>query len=260
MILTVIIENSKIYLGAAEPETGHVIFENAISADLRKTTTEYLLVIRQLLDLHGIQSGSVEGCIISSCVPQLTDVIRRALAGLVRREIMEVAPGLKTGVNIRTDDPSELGADLITAAAAGIRHYGAPLIIVNFGTTTTISFIDEQKAFRGCTIAPGVRLSLESLAGNTAFLPDVAAHRPAHLIGTNTADSMQSGVIIGMAAMIDGMIDRFREETELDAEVVAAGEYAGLVIPYCRHMIMTDEHLLMKGLLAIYNRNRRKIL
>ena len=258
MILTVIIENSKIFIGAAEPDTGRVVFESAISSDLRKTTTEYVLIIRQILDLQSLQRGSFEGCILCSCVPQLTEVIRRALSALIHREIMEVAPGLKTGVNIRTDDPSELGADLITAAAAGIFHYGAPLIIVNFGTTTTISFIDEHKAFRGCTIAPGVRLSLESLAGNTAFLPDVAAHRPQQLIGTNTQDSMQSGVIIGMASMIDGMIDRIREETELDAEVIAAGEYAPLVIPYCRHMIMTDEHLLMKGLITIYNRNRRK--
>ena len=258
MILTVIIENSKIFIGGANQENGRIVFEDSISSDLRKTATEYTIIIRQLLELHGLGGQIFDGGIISSCVPPLTDVIRRVLTNLIHREILEVAPGLKTGVNIRTDDPGELGADLLTAAAAGIRHYGAPLIIVNFGTTTTISYIDEQKAFRGCTITPGVRMSFDGLANNTAFLPEIAAHRPARLIGSNTADSMQSGVIIGMAAMTDGMIDRILEETEQDAEVIASGEYAGLVIPYCRHMIMADEHLLMKGLIAIYNRNSRR--
>ena len=258
MILTVIIENSKIFIGGADQDTGRIIFEDSISSDLRKTTAEYTIIIKQLLELHGMGQQGFDGGIISSCVPPLTDVIRRVLTNMIHREILEVAPGLKTGVNIRTDDPSELGADLLTAAAAGIRHYGAPLILINFGTTTTISVIDEHKAFRGCMITPGIRMSFDGLANNTAFLPDVAAHRPTRLIGSNTADSMQSGVIIGMAAMVDGMIDRIWEETEQDAEIVASGEYAGLVVPYCRHMIMTDEHLLMKGLIAIYNRNNRR--
>ena len=258
MILTVIIENSKIYIGSADPASGRVVFEDSVSADLRRTTAEYTISIRQLLELHGMAGEQFEGGVICSCVPGLTETIRKALTMLTHREILEVAPGLRTGVNIRTDDPGELGADLLTAAAAGITHYGAPLILVHLGTTTTLSVIDEHKAFRGCTIAPGVRISLTSLSSNTAFLPDVATGQPARLIGTNTRDSMQSGVIIGMAAMIDGMIDRIWEEMEQDAEIVASGEYAGLVIPYCRHMIMRDDHLLMRGLLSIYNRNSRR--
>ena len=257
MILTFLIENSKIFAGCAEAESNRIIFEDTLSADLRKTPAEYAIILKELLELHGINRQKIRGGIISSCVPQLSETIRSAATSLFHKEFLEVGPGMKTGVNIRIDDPGELGADLLVAAAAGIKEYGAPLVIINLGTATTISVIDKDRSFRGGLIAPGIRLSLESLSSHTAFLPEVAVRKPGKLIGTTSAESMQSGVITGSAAMIDGLVDRIREEMEQEVELVATGEYAGLVVPGCRHMIQMDVHLMMKGLMLLYHRNKR---
>ena len=258
MILIVEAENSDILLGCADELTGRIRFENRISADLKRTAVEYSILIKQILELNGINAADITGGIIASCVPGLTDTLKSAMAKLLHIGVLEVGPGIKTGVDIRIDDPGELGADLIAAAAAGIAEYGAPLVIINLCTLTTLSVIDEKKHFIGAVFQPGLRLSAEAIGQRTANLPDIAIRRSEKLIGTNTVESIQSGIINGCSASIDGLLDRIEHELDHPELLpVITGEHAQIVAAGCRHHMLVDGHLIIKGLISIYNKNKR---
>ncbi|MCR4617073.1 MAG: type III pantothenate kinase [Lachnospiraceae bacterium] len=258
MILTVDVGNTNIVIGCAEPGSRKIIFEERLYTDRHKSDTEYATSAKSILDLYNISPNDLEGGILSSSVPPVTEPIRRGLEKLLGKKIFEVGPGIKTGVDIKLDDPSSLGADLLVGAVAGISYYGAPLIIIDMGTATTISVINDDKRFMGGMIIPGIEVSLAGLARRAAHLPEVAIKKPAKLISGGTVGAMQSGSIYGHASCIDGMIDRIWDELGYKTAVIATGGFAGSVIPCCKHDITVDDSLLIKGLTVLYEKNSKR--
>lgn len=257
MILTVDVGNTNIVFGCTKPENYELVFEERLVTDLRKTAIEYAITFKTILDLYNIKPEDIEGGILSSSVPPVTAQIKRGIERLLGKNIIEVTPGIRTGVDIKLDDPSQLGPDLLVAAVAGLAQYGAPLILIDMGTATTISVINNQKRFLGGMIIPGVRVALEGLTANAAHLPEIAIEKPARLIAGNTVGAMQSGSIYGQASCVDGMIDRIWEDLGYETAVVASGGFAGTIIPNCKHSITLDSELLTKGLTILYEKNKK---
>ena len=207
------------------------------------------------LELYGIDMKEIQGAIISSVVPPLVNVIKRAVAKIVHVKQLVVGPGVKTGLNICMDNPGQVGSDLVVHAVAGIRDYGAPLIVIDLGTATTISVIDEKKNYIGGMIFPGVKVSLESLVKQTSQLPRISLEAPKRTIGKNTIECMKSGIVYGQASCLDGMIDRVVEEIGVLPTIVATGDSAGVIVPHCKHTVLVDDELALKGLKIIYDKN-----
>ena len=254
MVFTVDIGNSNIVVGPVGPDG--VSFVERISTDHKKTDLEYAMTLKAVMDLHQISPEEIEGCIISSVVPPVTGIVAQALRKLTGREPLIVGPGIKTGLNIRTENPAQLGSDRVVDAVAAIAEYPLPLIVIDMGTATTMSAIDARGNYLGGVICPGVRISLEALASRTSQLPNISFEAPRRAIGANTVECMRSGTILGNASMLDGMIARLEQELGGPATVVATGGLAAFIIPHCRHKIHYDETLLLKGLYLIYRKNR----
>ncbi len=253
MILAVDIGNTNIVIGCIEGEK--VRFVERVSTDLSKTELEFAVEFKTLFDLYRIGIKDIKGSIISSVVPPLNNIVRSAMEKLLRVRPLLVGPGLKTGLNILMDNPGQVGSDLIVNAVAGLQYYGAPLILIDMGTATTISVVDEKKNYVGGMIMPGVKVSLESLVNRTSQLPRISLEAPKKIIGKNTVECMKSGIVIGQAAQMDGMVERIWEEIGTQAAVVATGGLAGCIIPHCKNQIICDNELTLKGLGIIYNKN-----
>lgn len=253
MILAIDMGNTNIVVGGIDSEKTY--FVERISTDHDKTDLEYAVSIKTILDLHGITSDQVDGAIISSVVPPLTNVLKEAIEKTTGKSPMIVGAGMKTGLNIIMDNPKTLGADLVVDSVAAIAEYEAPLIIVDMGTATTICVIDHSGNYIGGVIIPGLRVSLDSLSGRTSQLPRISLEAPKKTIGKNTIDCMRSGIIYGNASMIDGVVDRMQEELGETATIIATGGLAKYVVPHCRHKIIYDDALLMKGLMILYDKN-----
>lgn len=254
MILAIDMGNTNIVIGCIDDEK--IYFEERLSTEKTKTALEYAMGFKTVLELYGISVEEIEGAIISSVVPSLTKVLADAVIKIIGKAPFIVGPGLKTGLNIHMDNPRQVGSDLIVDAVAGIAEYGAPLIVIDMGTATTMSVVDKNKNYIGGVIMPGLRLSVEALASGAAQLYNVGLEAPKQVIGKNTSDCMKSGIVMGNAACIDGMIDRFEEELGYPVKVVATGGMAKVVIPLCRHEIVVDDSLLLKGLNVIYQKNK----
>lgn len=255
MILAIDIGNTNIVIGCMEDD--RILLEARIATDSLKTADQYCIELHNLLSLYGIDLRQVEGSIISSVVPPVLTAVQTAVCTLTGKDCLIVGPGVKTGLNIRMDNPSEVGSDLIVAAVAASAEYGTPLLLVDMGTATTITAVDRSGSFIGGCICPGVRISLEALAGRTAQLMSVRLDAPENAIGKNTAESMRSGIVLGSAAMLDGMLDRMEAELGEKATVIATGGMSEAVIPLCRRKLIYDKSLLLKGLNLIYKRNQK---
>ncbi len=255
MILAVDAGNTHIVLGCLDGE--RIRFTARLSTDRKKTADEYALMFRSLFDLHQVDRGEVEGAILSSVVSELTEALRAAMTTVTHRDPIVVGAGIKTGVNIKIDDPGQLGADLVVGAVAATERYPKPLVIFDLGTADTMSVIDADGRFLGGAIMAGPRVSVDALSAGTSQLPHIDLERPARVIGSNTISAMQSGAIYGHAAMVDGLVDRVEAELGRPvASVVATGGLAGVVIPQCRRAIAVDEDLMLRGLRLIYEKNR----
>lgn len=253
MILAIDMGNTNIVIGCIDDEKIH--FVERLSTEHSKTELEYAVSFLHILELNRIDVEKIDGVIISSVVPPLLNTIKRAVKKVVNVVPKVVGPGMKTGLNIKTDNPAQVGSDMIVCAVAGVKEYGVPLIFVDMGTATTISVVDADKNYIGGVIMPGVKISVNALVSNTAQLPRISMEAPKKVIGTNTIDCMNSGVVFGNAACIDGMIDKIEEELGQKASVLATGGIAGSIIPYCKRKIIVDDALLLKGLKIIYDRN-----
>lgn len=254
LLFAVNIGNSFITIGGFERE--ELRFEASIEANVRRTAEQYAVDIKQVLELFGAKDASAEGAIVSSVVPELTETVKRALGMLLNVEVMTVGPGIKTGLNIMIDDPAQLGADIAAAACGALAEFASPLIICELGTATAISVIDEKRVLRGVIIAAGMGTTLSSFTDGTALLPHICIERPESVIGKNSKSSMQSGLVYGTAAMIDGLADRIEEEIGARATVIATGESAKTVAAACRRAVTVRERLLLDGLRCIYYRNK----
>ena len=253
MLLTVDIGNTNITLGAYNNRI--LGFTARLSTDQRKTDDEYAIEIKQLLALNDISTSDIEDCIISSVVPSVAKSVSRAVAKLCQIVPLILGPGVKTGLNIKIDNPAQLGADLVAGAVGAIDTYKMPCVIVDMGTATTLSVLDKDGAFLGGVIAAGVRLTLKALAENTALLPSIPIEAPKSVIGTNTIECMQSGLVLGSAAMLDGLLDRIEAKLGEAPTVVATGGLSKEIITHCKHSIIYNENLLLEGLCAIYEKN-----
>ena len=259
MILTLDIGNARISVCCVE--NGERLCRFQLSSDSRRTTDEYAATLKLLAEDRAVDLKSAAGAIISSVVPQLTGVLVPAVQRCTGSRPLLVGPGVKSGLNIRMDDPTELGGDLVAAAVAASERYPLPCIVVDMGTATAVGVIDERGCYIGGLLCPGVSMSQSSLARDASQLPDVSLEKPKRIIGKNTRESMRSGIIHGSAAMLDGVLDRVEAELGRPAaSVVATGENAPVVVPNCtRRGITLDEDLVMYGLWCIWRRNRETI-
>ena len=253
MLLAIDIGNTNITLGLYEDEILRMTAR--LATDARKTADEYAIDIKDVLELHGEDASGVEDCIISSVVPAVGSAVSSAVALLCDTVPLMLGPGVKTGLNIKIDNPAQLGADLAAGAVGALHESTMPCIIIDMGTATTISVLDSNGAFLGGTIGAGVRMTQRALAEGTAVLPAIGMAPPKSVIGKNTVDCMQSGIILGAAAMLDGLIDRIEEELGESATVVATGGLSKEIITYCKNDIIYNENLLLDGLRIIYEKN-----
>ncbi len=254
MILAIDIGNTNIVIGCIDGE--RIAFEERLYSDLKKTELEYAISFKTVLEIYGIDSTQLQGGIVSSVVPPITATVRHAAEKIIGKEILEVGPGVKTGLDIKIDNPAQLGPDLVVGAVAGIAEYGCPLAVVDMGTATAITVINEKRQVIGGMIMPGVGVSLDALISRTSQLPKIGFEPPRRIIGSNTVDCMKSGVLYGNAACIDGVLTRIQEELGSPIRAVATGGLARHIIPYCRQEILVDDALLLKGLRLIYDRNQ----
>jgi type III pantothenate kinase len=254
MILTIDIGNTNIVIGGFSGDK--LSFVARIATDASKTEDEYATKIRSVLTLHEVDRDGIEGAILSSVVPPLNTVMKKAIATAYGVTPIMVGPGVKTGINIHCDNPASVGADLICACVAAHYIYGSPSLVVDMGTATKIMAMDKSGTFIGASIIPGVNIALKALASQTAQLPQISLEAPKSVIGKNTVDCMKSGIVFGNACIIDGMIDRFNEEIGEELRVIATGGLAQTIINHCRHEITSDPDLVLKGLYIIYNKNK----
>lgn len=255
MILTIDVGNSNIVLGAVRED--EILFEARLRTDATKTSDEYCIDLKMILDVYGFSAKDVEGTIIASVVPQVLNSMKTAVLKLTGKSSLVVGPGLKTGLNIAIENPSQTGADLVVGCVAALREHKAPMIVIDMGTATTMIVLDKNSAMIGGCIMPGVKISMDALTERTALLPGLQLDHPKKAIGRNTIDCMRSGLMLGAACMIDGMIERMEEELGYQTTVIATGGIAKFVVPMCRREIIYDKDLLVKGLATLYRENKR---
>ncbi len=256
MILAIDIGNTNIVLGCIEEK--NILKEARMATDTLKTSDQYCAELKSMLDLLEVSVKKIEGVIVSSVVPPVLNSFKTAIVKLTGITPLVVGPGIKTGLNILLDNPALAGGDLIVGAVAALDQYKPPLLIIDMGTATTITAIDASGSFLGGSIFPGVKISAEALSGKTAQLPAISLEAPQKAIGRNTIDCMRSGLMMGTAAMLDGMIERMEAELGAPATVVATGGIARFIVPMCKREMIYDKDLLLKGLRIIYDNNRNK--
>lgn len=254
MILAVDIGNTNIVVGCIHGE--EICFVERLSTVSTRTELEYAISFKNVLEMYGVHIEDLDGGIISSVVPPVTNIVKRSMEKILNREVLLIGPGVKTGLNVVMDDPRQVGSDRIVNAVAVVHEYPVPAAIIDMGTATTICVVDEKKNYIGGAIIPGMRIAADTLTARTAQLPKISLEAPAKLIGKNTVDCMKSGVFYGTVALIDGMLEKIEEEMGQKLTVIATGGLAKSLIPYCKHEILLDDALLLKGLKIIYEKNK----
>ena len=250
MVLLVDIGNSNIMIGGAEGQT--IVFQARLRTDTTKTSDEYAMELHLLLELHRVPLKTIEGAIVASVVPQVLNAMRTAIQKCTGHISLVVGPELPTGIKMAVDHPAQTGADLLVGSLAALREHPAPLIVLDMGTATTMVVLDGSGTFCGGCIAPGVKISLEALTERTALLPGLQLDQPQQAIGRNTMDCMRSGIMLGSACMIDGMVARMEEELGSKTTVIATGGIAKFIVPLCHTPILYDPNLILKGLAMLY--------
>ena len=253
MIFAIDAGNTNIVIGCCEGE--EILFRERVSTRHTATALEYAAIFKTAFEMNGVNPEEIKGSIISSVVPAVTKTLKTAAEKITGADVLIVGPGIKTGLSILIDNPAQLGSDLVVDAVAGIHQYPVPLVIIDMGTATTLSVIDENQNYLGGMIMPGVAVSHDALINRTSQLPKVALEPPKKLIGKNTVECIKSGLLYGNAGAIDGIIDRIKKELG-SCTVVATGGLAGTIAPLCRNEMLIDDDLLLKGLMLIYQKNK----
>ena len=255
MLLAIDIGNTNLVIGCIEND--QILFKARIATDRLRTSDQYGVEIKNMLEAYGVQIKDIDDCIISSVVPPVFNSVKTGVIKIIGKQPMVVGPGLKTGLNIHMDVPSQVGSDRIVIAVAALAEYKAPLILMDLGTATTIEVVEPENTYLGGVIIPGVKISLDALTSRAAQLPGISLDKPKTVIGKNTIDCMRSGMIYGTAAMIDGLIDRMEGELGHPSTLVATGGMAQFITPLCKHEIILEKDLLLKGLNIIYQKNKK---
>lgn len=259
MILAADIGNSTITLALFD-DRGNLAMRSNFSTDPHATQDQFAILLFSTFQLYHVDARQITGGIIASVVPPVTAAMSRAFERIMGRPPMIVGAGIRTGLNIRSDMHAQMGADIVACCIGAIARYPSPVIVLDLSTAVTFSFL-RGNTCEGCVIAPGVRVALEALSKQAAELPHISLAEPTAILGRNTEDAMRSGAIYGNASLIDGMIARLEEAVEPAAAVVATGNFADEVIPFCKREIIQDPDLLLNGLFLLYQKNtesRRK--
>ena len=256
MLLAIDVGNSNTSVGLFGKD-GTLQFLASLDTDSRKTADQISIDLMNLFKLYDYDYKDVTGAILCSVVPPLNFMMQKALTRLLGKPPMVVGPGVKTGLNLRLTVQTQVGADIVADAVAALEKFQPPIVTIDMGTATTIGVISEGRAYEGGLLLPGVNVSLEALSHRAAQLPDISLQHPKSLIGKNTEDCMRSGIVYGTAGMLDGIIDRIREQfAGQEISVVATGGNAPVIVRYCRNRIVYDKYLLMEGLWTIYQKNK----
>ncbi len=253
MLICVDIGNSNITIGVFDKEC--LKFTARLATDNRRTSDQYAIEIRDILHIYELERSEITSAAIASVVPTVGSAIEKAIQRLFGIKPIVLGPGVKTGLNIKIDNPAQLGADLAAGAVGALAKYPTPCIVIDMGTATTISVIGKNGEFLGGVIAAGIKLTMEALTRGTAQLPSVGLEAPKKTIGTNTIDCIKSGLIVGQASLLDGMITRIERELGITATVVATGGLAPEVVRHCDRDIILDDNLLLDGLKIIHDKN-----
>ena len=253
MLLAIDIGNTNLVIGCFEND--EIVFKARIATDRTRTSDQYGVEIKNMMEAYGVHVSDIEDCIISSVVPPVFNSVRTGVIKVIGKQPMVVGPGLKTGLNIHMDVPSQVGSDRIVIAVAALAEYKAPLILMDMGTATTIEVVEPDNVYMGGVIFPGVRVALDALTSRAAQLPGISLDQPRQVIGKNTVDCMRSGTMYGNAAMIDGLIDRIEEELGHSSTIIATGGLARFITPLCKREIIVEKDLLLKGLNILYKKN-----
>lgn len=256
MLLVIDVGNTNIKLGLYDKDV--LTFKATISTNRQKTADEHAADLLSIFRVYDIDEKSIGGSIISCVVPAVTTPIKMAVKMVTKVKPLIVGPGIKTGLNIKTNNPAVLGGDLVVGLVAAAELMPCPCIVFNLGSATTIFVLNEEKEVVGGSIMAGVSISLEALTNKCALLPAVSFESPEKVIGKNSDECIRSGTILGAAAMMDGMIDRIEEELSLHCTVVATGGMSGVVVPHCKREVILHDNLLLEGLKIVYNRNKGK--
>jgi len=258
MVFTADLSNSCITIAVFDTR-GRMLFRSEISSERNRSEDEYYILLKSIFSIYNVEPTLAEGAIISSVVPPLTKEFSNAVERLLGCKPLLVGPGIKTGLDIKIDHHSQLGSDLVANTVAALSTYSKPFIIIDMDTATTFTAVNARGELCGVIILPGVKTSLDALSANAAELPYISLEHPRSLLGTNTVDSMNSGVIYGTACMLDGLIDRLREEFNgADTTIIATGALIKLILPYCKNNIIYAPNLALDGLYMIYRKNQKK--
>ena len=256
MLLAIDVGNSTTSVGLFDWEK-KLQFLATLDTDSRKTADQICVDLMNLFALYHYDLHDVTGAILCSVVPTSNFMMEKGLTRLLGRPPMVVGPGVKTGLNIRMENQTQMGADIVADAVSALEKFSPPIVTIDMGTATTIGVISKGRNYEGGLLLPGVSVSLAALSHSTAQLPDISFQRPKTLIGKNTVDCMRSGIVYGTAGMLDGIIDRIREEFPgQEITVVATGGNAPVIVKYCRNKIIYDKYLLMEGLWTIWQKNK----
>lgn len=253
MILVLDVGNTNIVLGVYENDNLKHYWR--IATNRNKTEDEYGLLVKSLFEHEGTSHKDITGIIISSVVPPIMNALERMCTKYFGIEPLIVGPGIKTGLNIKYENPKEVGADRIVNAVAGLHEYGSPLIIIDFGTATTYCYIDEEGRYMGGAIAPGINISTEALYTKAAKLPRIEIVPPSHIVGKNTVEAMQAGIIYGYVGQVEGIVSRMKAQAKKQPKVIATGGLAHLIANETKIIDIVDPLLTLKGLQLIYKRN-----
>lgn len=255
MLLAIDIGNTNLVIGCFRDDK--ILFKARIATDRTRTSDQYGVEIKNMLEAYGVDRSDIKDCIISSVVPPVFNSVRTGVVKIIGKQPMVVGPGLKTGLNIHVDVPSQVGSDRIVIAVAALAEYKAPLLLLDLGTATTIEAVEPENVYMGGVIIPGVRVSLDALTSRAAQLPGISLDQPKQVIGKNTVDCMRSGMMYGTAAMIDGLVERMEEELGHRCTLIATGGLAQFITPLCKREIILEKDLLLKGLNIIYKKNKK---
>ena len=253
MLLAVDIGNTNIVLGFLEGE--RIVGTYRITTKADHTSDEYGLMITEFLRMSGYSPQDVDDVIVASVVPKVMHSFRASIVKFLDINPMVVGPGVKSGMNIRIDDPKSLGADCLADCAGAYYVYGGPALVADFGTATTFNYVDAHGTITCGLISPGLRTAAAALWTGTAQLPEVEITRPDSILATGTKTAMQAGLYYNFLGGIERTIMQFREEIREDFQVIATGGLAKFITPLCRHKILVDDALLLKGLLILYRKN-----
>ncbi len=254
MIFVLDVGNTNTVLGVYDQS--ELKYHWRIETNRNKTEDEYGMLIKSLLEHDGLKTTDIEGIIISSVVPPIMAALERMCVKYFGISPLVVGPGIKTGLNIKYDNPKEVGADRIVNAVSAIHEYGGPLIIVDFGTATTYCYINEHMQYMGGAIAPGIGISTEALYTKAAKLPRIEIAKPESIVGKTTVGAMQAGILYGYVGQVEGIVARMKAQSPVEPKVIATGGLSSLIAAESDVIDIVDPFLTLKGLSLIYDKNK----